>query len=544
MQYNKRSGFTLIELLVVIAIIAILAAILFPVFSKAREKARQTQCTNNQRQIALAILMYAQENDESLPKAAAIWKSIKLTSAFTPTIAAAQATSSVTKCPNSTRANGYGFNSALSGVSLGNNGIVDPTTMWMTADSSSTVNVVLGLDEVDGTRHASNAIMSSLDGHVEMVPAVAIVSRYGATSTTNRNTLTIPNTKPAPMDNVGAGVGVGSSLMLTASNVAIWTVTPTTGVDGIPTEADFSATLKFNTAGTYDVSNGTTTKTITVKNVSLAGPTTANVGSPVTYTYSVNGTPTQVAGLTWAVTAADGSGSVTPTVSGGTAGLYSVTFPAAGTNLKLVATDSTNVPANVSGITVTTPPTNLCVITTKEAVQATTKYPDFTTLGYTAYGYHTANAAVWTPVSSATATFTANTFVGTQKVDSDNNAYFHPKIPVYNPTGNPDTFHVNGVTTKGGTQQITVNVKGDSLAHTADIYLVSFDSNGSFNATLGATTATGGPITYGGGGGYRLIVTVSYTAYTDSVLSLTLTNSTSGTGTVNYPPAIQAVGIK
>src|SRR5262249_24569208 len=56
-------GFTLIELLVVIAIIAILAAILFPVFAQAREKARQTACVSNMRQIGSAMTMYAQDND-------------------------------------------------------------------------------------------------------------------------------------------------------------------------------------------------------------------------------------------------------------------------------------------------------------------------------------------------------------------------------------------------------------------------------------------------------------------------------------------------
>jgi prepilin-type N-terminal cleavage/methylation domain-containing protein/prepilin-type processing-associated H-X9-DG protein len=62
----KRHGFTLIELLVVIAIIAILAAILFPVFAKAREKARQASCNSNLKQIGLAFLQYAQDYDEKL----------------------------------------------------------------------------------------------------------------------------------------------------------------------------------------------------------------------------------------------------------------------------------------------------------------------------------------------------------------------------------------------------------------------------------------------------------------------------------------------
>ena len=62
----KKRGFTLIELLVVIAIIAILAAILFPVFARAREKARQSSCQSNLKQIGLACLAYAQDYDEKM----------------------------------------------------------------------------------------------------------------------------------------------------------------------------------------------------------------------------------------------------------------------------------------------------------------------------------------------------------------------------------------------------------------------------------------------------------------------------------------------
>jgi prepilin-type N-terminal cleavage/methylation domain-containing protein/prepilin-type processing-associated H-X9-DG protein len=69
---RKEKGFTLIELLVVIAIIAILAAILFPVFAKAREKARQSSCQSNIKQIALSLNMYSQDYDECFPAQGAI----------------------------------------------------------------------------------------------------------------------------------------------------------------------------------------------------------------------------------------------------------------------------------------------------------------------------------------------------------------------------------------------------------------------------------------------------------------------------------------
>ena len=69
-QQNRDWGFTLIELLVVISIIALLAALLLPTLAMAKQKGQQTVCLNNVRQLTLAVLMYADENDDTLPPTA------------------------------------------------------------------------------------------------------------------------------------------------------------------------------------------------------------------------------------------------------------------------------------------------------------------------------------------------------------------------------------------------------------------------------------------------------------------------------------------
>jgi prepilin-type N-terminal cleavage/methylation domain-containing protein/prepilin-type processing-associated H-X9-DG protein len=92
---NRRNAFTLIELLVVIAIISILAAILFPVFSQAREKARQTTCLSNIKQLALADLQYCQDNDEAYVRV----KQLALTGPADPQLMEKPQDSPVTPAP-------------------------------------------------------------------------------------------------------------------------------------------------------------------------------------------------------------------------------------------------------------------------------------------------------------------------------------------------------------------------------------------------------------------------------------------------------------
>jgi prepilin-type N-terminal cleavage/methylation domain-containing protein len=165
---TARRGFTLIELLVVIAIIAILAAILFPVFAKAREKARQTKCLSNQRQIALACMMYAQDNDETLPTSSNIWTSIGIDA-------------KILVCPTTgdTQPIGYSYNNFVSGEALGD--VDGPTSATLTMDgftytsSASTSSPLQNTFYIEADLnkvHNGKAIESYVDGHVDIASYV------------------------------------------------------------------------------------------------------------------------------------------------------------------------------------------------------------------------------------------------------------------------------------------------------------------------------------------------------------------------------------
>ncbi|MBV9866826.1 MAG: DUF1559 domain-containing protein [Abitibacteriaceae bacterium] len=109
MQRRTR-GFTLIELLVVIAIIAILAAILFPVFAKARENARRASCANNLKQIALAWMQYGQDNDEMTVPYSDSGGSGGHAFAWNQIMQPYLKSTAVLRCPSNTSWQGYGYN--------------------------------------------------------------------------------------------------------------------------------------------------------------------------------------------------------------------------------------------------------------------------------------------------------------------------------------------------------------------------------------------------------------------------------------------------
>ena len=167
---RTKRGFTLIELLVVIAIIAILAAILFPVFAKAREKARATTCLNNQRQIVTNILMYVQDNDEIFPSETAVWTQCSNLS------------KKILLCPTArSTTNSYVYSHGLSALPMAN--LLSPTDVICTGDGqhAATTNPTLTYDNVAYSIadynfiHTNAVIASYADGHA------TITKQLGAT---------------------------------------------------------------------------------------------------------------------------------------------------------------------------------------------------------------------------------------------------------------------------------------------------------------------------------------------------------------------------
>ncbi len=179
-----RRGFTLIELLVVIAIIAILAAILFPVFAKAREKARQSSCSSNVKQMVLGMLQYAQDYDEMFPGSGAVFadpfpyghwlqKTVGVNSwdvangAVYPYMKNAQ----IFMCPSCRTPTypgcGYEMNAFCSRQSLGN--LPVPAATSLLHESGCDDGSGTDADDVGFTRHNDGLNVGYADGHVKWI---------------------------------------------------------------------------------------------------------------------------------------------------------------------------------------------------------------------------------------------------------------------------------------------------------------------------------------------------------------------------------------
>jgi len=210
-------GFTLIELLVVIAIIAILAAILFPVFARARENARRASCQSNLKQIGLGSLMYVQDYDEKFPAiggpgpgCSTYYSSSSLSweQAITPYTKSTQ----IFQCPSDTKADStdptdpktsYGFNTYIGGASQA--AVENPSQdlMWY-EDSApgpswarvSCQNNTYHFNDpyVDFTRHLDGMNINFVDGHVKWYK----MSRYAGDGYTQRGVTFLINLDPVP----------------------------------------------------------------------------------------------------------------------------------------------------------------------------------------------------------------------------------------------------------------------------------------------------------------------------------------------------------
>ena len=190
----KKKGFTLIELLVVIAIIAILAAILFPVFAKARGKARQSTCASNLKQLGIAFMNYMQDYDEMIPYSYLPGAGYPWFRQIPPYINNSNAAHwdklGVTRCPSdidykdqvngspSLHACSYAMNSSLSNKALAKVAAPSDTLLLVDAihTTSSIIYAVYGPWGAAGnnyyagiaqTRHSDGCNIAYLDGHVK-----------------------------------------------------------------------------------------------------------------------------------------------------------------------------------------------------------------------------------------------------------------------------------------------------------------------------------------------------------------------------------------
>ncbi len=211
-RHTARRGFTLIELLVVIAIIAILAAILFPVFAQAREKARQSTCISNARQYATATLMYIQDYDETFPMAS--YLAGTCVSTFYLAVDPYVKNAGVTRCPSESDAMDIPtmFRGFLAGACPGT-----PQFTSYAVNHALFANAFAGLPPVTlaALPRVSDTVMQ-YDGNITATQVQAVQARHSSTFTAN---FADGHTKAIQATEVGASrqfstTGVGKALRM------------------------------------------------------------------------------------------------------------------------------------------------------------------------------------------------------------------------------------------------------------------------------------------------------------------------------------------
>ncbi len=276
---TQQRGFTLVELLVVIAIIALLAAMLFPVFTSAREKARQVTCMDNQRQIALAISMYTQDYEETFPPVENFPASLADTYGLR---------GKIWQCPDSGKGSesnpDYIYDYDRGGQVLGS--LVSPTRSPLIGDGIASnrlfPNVAVKTTDFQ-LRHEQKVIAAYADGHVAMTntcppvlgPHKGLIVFWRAT-------------EPPPLG--GNTAGNGDIVTVNGDGTNLRTVSPTghpwtaMGVQGVLGGAVLSpdgSTIAFTPFGGSLTSSGVYTMMATGGVPGLLSSTASgNVGSP------------------------------------------------------------------------------------------------------------------------------------------------------------------------------------------------------------------------------------------------------------------------